>query len=53
MTFRSVLPYFHGAFMLAKQTKKPALGRAVLTDVQFWIPVVVLALGLILLVSLH
>ncbi len=53
LTFRSVLPYFHGAFMLAKQTKKPALGRAVLTDVQFWIPVVVLALGLILLVSLH
>ena len=33
--------------------KKPALAKAVLTDVQFWIPVAVLAFGLLLLISLH
>ena len=27
--------------------------RAILTDVHFWVPVVVLALGIILLVALH
>lgn len=27
--------------------------RAILTDVQFWVPVVVLAAGVILLVALH
>jgi hypothetical protein len=27
--------------------------RAVLTDIQFWIPAVVLALGIALLVALH
>jgi len=31
---------------------KPSLGRAVLTDVQFWIPAVVLLLGVGLLVAL-
>ena len=29
------------------------MARAILTDVQFWIPVVVLALGVILLVMIH
>ena len=53
MTGRGVLPYFHGAFMPANETKKPDLLRAVLTDVQFWIPVAVLLFGLLLLVSLH
>ena len=27
--------------------------RAILTDVHFWVPVAVLALGIILLVALH
>ncbi len=31
---------------------RPSLGRAILTDVQFWIPAVVLLLGIGLLVAL-
>lgn len=31
---------------------RPSLGRAILTDVQFWIPAVVLLLGIGLLVVL-
>ena len=27
--------------------------RAILTDVHFWVPVVVLAMGIVLLVALH
>ena len=36
-----------------RETPKPAIVRAVLTDIQFWIPVAVLLFGLVLLVSLH
>ena len=31
---------------------RPSLGRAILTDLQFWIPAVVLLLGIGLLVAL-
>jgi hypothetical protein len=31
---------------------KPSLTKAILTDVQFWIPAAVLALGIALLVAL-
>jgi hypothetical protein len=31
----------------------PKMSRAILTDVQFWIPTVVLALGVVLLVFIH
>lgn len=34
-------------------SRKPHLLRAVLTDLQFWIPAVVLAIGAGLLVLLH
>ena len=36
-----------------KPAQKPAMGRAILTDVQFWIPAVVLLAGIALLVALH
>ena len=39
--------------MVTDETKKPALGKAILTDIQFWIPVAILAFGLLLLISLH
>ena len=36
-----------------KHSSERSLWRAVLTDVQFWIPAVVLALGVGLLVFIH
>ncbi len=33
--------------------RKRSLGRAIVTDVQFWIPAAVLLVGVILLVSLR
>jgi hypothetical protein len=32
---------------------KPPLLKAIITDIHFWVPVAVLALGLLLLVYLH
>lgn len=53
LTGRTALPYFHGAFMRKTDSEKVPLVRAVITDIQFWIPVTVLLFGLLLLVSLH
>ena len=57
LTHWRVLPYVQVAFMVNSETKrpvrKPAVGRAILTDIQFWIPLVVLVLGLLLLIWLH
>ena len=53
MTPGRAVPYFHVAFMAETKTTKPALGRAIVTDVQFWIPVAVLAFGLLVLIWLH
>jgi len=36
-----------------KRSRERSLWRAVLTDVQFWVPAVVLALGVGLLVFIH
>lgn len=38
--------------MATKKTNSET-ARAVLTDVQFWVPAVVLVLGILLLVALH
>jgi hypothetical protein len=38
--------------MIGKMTGKETI-RAVMTDVQFWIPAAVLACGIVLLVVLH
>jgi hypothetical protein len=38
--------------MAGKMTGRQ-MARAVLTDIQFWIPTVVLVLGIALLVALH
>jgi hypothetical protein len=35
------------------QQVRPNLTRAITTDIQFWIPTVVLALGVLLLVFIH
>jgi len=39
--------------MALKQMRLAEISKAILTDVQFWIPLGVLALGLGLLVALH
>jgi predicted RND superfamily exporter protein len=39
--------------MQGEQTARRSLLRAILTDVQFWIPLVVLAMGIVLLVFIH
>ena len=39
--------------MIDEQRGKPGIWRCILTDVQFWIPVVVLAMGIGLLVFVH
>ena len=39
--------------MQDEQTAQRSLLRAILTDVQFWIPLVVLAMGVVLLVFIH
>lgn len=33
--------------------KRAQTGRAILTDIHFWIPFIVLVLGIVLLVALH
>lgn len=53
LTHRGALPYFHGAFMANRDSSKPDMGKAILGDIQFWIPLAVLVVGLLLLVSLH
>jgi hypothetical protein len=42
-----------GMRMIDEQRGKPGIWRCILTDVQFWIPVVVLAMGIGLLVFVH
>jgi hypothetical protein len=32
---------------------KPSTLRAILTDIQFWVPMLVLALGVALLIAIH
>jgi hypothetical protein len=39
--------------MTQEQTGSKSIVRAVLTDIQFWIPALVLALGVALLVFIH
>jgi hypothetical protein len=39
--------------MRDEQGERPGVWRCILTDVQFWIPVVVLAMGIGLLVLVH
>ena len=36
----------------ASQNRQPSMGRAILTDGHFWVPVVVLTLGILLLIVL-
>lgn len=39
--------------MNERQTTRSSIVRAVLTDIQFWIPVMVLACGILLLALIH
>ena len=39
--------------MRRRREDRPNLWRAILTDVQFWIPVIVLGIGVILLIFIH
>jgi hypothetical protein len=39
--------------MSERQTARSRLFRAVLTDIHFWVPTLVLACGVVLLASIH
>ncbi len=39
--------------MNERQTTKSSIVRAVFTDIQFWVPVLVLACGILLLALIH